>query len=897
MRRTTSAGLALAIGLVGRHAAATSPPTIYDNYQMFPVGSRAAGMGGAYTALACDEAALHYNPAALGCADSSRLEVTANAYMLQAYAVPNAFGRGQDISAVTYHSIPTIVGAVRIVRDADEPSGVGRVTFGLGVSLPQSLALKIDPPNPNQINYVSNSVRDDVTAGDIGVGWQVTPWLAVGASIGGALRTFEAHAGFLLVDTTALPCGPKNAASCRDFVALSTEQSAFAIGGRGKFGARVVPAEHLSLGLVVTTPTFDVYGQYTENDTLTGTLTAVDAKGNQGQVFAAEPTRLTGSSEVGFPLRVAIGGAYSAPRWTLSVDASLNFPHQVRVAYDLTAVHIQGVAPQAGAIPALTYAPQFQPNANVGLATTIAKNIELDLGAFTDISSVSSDAKHSLDRVNMFGGSFAIGVLGKQSRGWVGASYEAASAGRVPSGHFTLEEVLQTGLPNDDVDCDALDPRRDHRVELLVLGDTARVANSGRPVSVEGRRIFCHEAAARRLSWAFIGCSNTRGTGGGAGGASAGGGGAAALPTEARRTRAARLRREARRRQLGSGGGRGTSGTSGTGGGSSTWNAGNPDGSCTAGVPAEGQPVDTSNSTNVVGDGTAGSCTFTALKNAVTAGGVITFKCGGAITIPITSTLNVPYDKDTVIDGGQKVTLDGQHQVQILSFNSPNWQNNEHRLTLQHIALVNAKMVGSDTEDLVGAAAPARRLGTTGGKGRGVHARRQPHRHRLDRHRQRGGPARPRHRRRRDLRGRQQAPAPSSSAAPSRTTRRATRPPFAASSASTTRCIQQPVLPNTAPPGSGANNDPSKCSVMDNGQNEVGSGGNGGDSSVGRQSVNLLLCGDKIVDNAAGMGASGAGFFTSNNMQGDLSIIDTTMTGNTGGAWTNVATGSMNNRA
>jgi hypothetical protein len=27
-------------------------------------------------------------------------------------------------------------------------------------------------------------------------------------------------------------------------------------------------------------------------------------------------------------------------------------------------------------------------------------------------------------------------------------------------------------------------------------------------------------------------------------------------------------------------------------------------------------------------------------------------------------------------------------------------------------------------------------------------------------------------------------------------------------------------------------------------------------------------------------------------MQGDLSIIDTTMTGNTGGHWTNVATGS-----
>ena len=45
---------------------------------------RAAGMAGAYTALACDEGALHYNPASLSCAASSHLELTATAYVLQA---------------------------------------------------------------------------------------------------------------------------------------------------------------------------------------------------------------------------------------------------------------------------------------------------------------------------------------------------------------------------------------------------------------------------------------------------------------------------------------------------------------------------------------------------------------------------------------------------------------------------------------------------------------------------------------------------------------------------------------------------------------------------------------------------------------------------------------------
>ena len=39
--------------------------------------------------------------------------------------------------------------------------------------------------------------------------------------------------------------------------------------------------------------------------------------------------------------------------------------------------------------------------------------------------------------------------------------------------------------------------------------------------------------------------------------------------------------------------------------------------------------------------------------------------------------MNLSINKDTVIDGGDKVTLDGGHAVQILNFNSPNFQAND----------------------------------------------------------------------------------------------------------------------------------------------------------------------------------------------------------------------------
>ena len=81
--RLVGAATFLIVVLATGRAGAVGDVTVYDNSQSVPVGGRAAGMAGAYTALACDEGALHYNPASLSCAASSHLELSANAYVLQ----------------------------------------------------------------------------------------------------------------------------------------------------------------------------------------------------------------------------------------------------------------------------------------------------------------------------------------------------------------------------------------------------------------------------------------------------------------------------------------------------------------------------------------------------------------------------------------------------------------------------------------------------------------------------------------------------------------------------------------------------------------------------------------------------------------------------------------------
>ena len=341
----------------------------------------------------------------------------------------------------------------------------------------------------------------------------------------------------------------------------------------------------------------------------------------------------------------------------------------------------------------------------------------------------------------------------------------------------------------------------------------------------------------------------------------------------------------------GRGGTTGAGGSSGTGGGIGS--AGNPNGSCTAGVPARGQPADTSSPTTVVGTGTVASCTFGALQAAVTKGGVITFNCGaGAMTISVTATLNVPVNKNTVIDGGNKITLDGGKAVQILSFNSPNFRATDFGLTVQHIALTNGKR--TPTQAIPTAPAPCSQ-GWDDGEGGAIYVR-DGALTVID------------------------AIFTSNQAAPlgpdtgggaiyilgSKAGAMIVNSTFSGNSASNAGAVgglfseldiyNSLFTNNTALGHDANNNEPSKCSVINNGQNETGSGGNGAAIYSDGNSVNVTLCGDAILNNAAGVNAFGGGlFFTSNDMGGTLSIADTTMTGNTGGHWTNVSSGGVTN--
>ncbi len=129
-------------------------------------------------------------------------------------------------------------------------------------------------------------------------------------------------------------------------------------------------------------------------------------------------------------------------------------------------------------------------------------------------------------------------------------------------------------------------------------------------------------------------------------------------------------------------------------GGSPTKQPPHPDAAAPTAVCDAPALVDTSTPTTVVGTGTAASCTEAALAAAAAAGGTITFDCGGPVTIAVTQTIT--FTKETVLDGGGTVTLDGGNAARILYLDS-DYNTKTPRLTVQRLAFTRGK--GPETGD------------------------------------------------------------------------------------------------------------------------------------------------------------------------------------------------------
>src|SRR6516225_2543103 len=100
-------------------AASARAQGIESNYRPYLVGGRAAGMGGAFTALADDGSGPYYNPGGIAFAQRSSLSLSASVYGYVSGSISDALGPGHDFHYKDLNTFPVSTSVVRKLGNND----------------------------------------------------------------------------------------------------------------------------------------------------------------------------------------------------------------------------------------------------------------------------------------------------------------------------------------------------------------------------------------------------------------------------------------------------------------------------------------------------------------------------------------------------------------------------------------------------------------------------------------------------------------------------------------------------------------------------------------------------------------------------------------------------------
>lgn len=391
-----------------------------NHYQNFLVGDRAAGMGGAFTAISDDSSGGFYNPAGLAEAPHSSVSLSAAVYgyASRLYGMEQYSFESDNSSFISY---PTTAAWIQRVRKGGE-DGSGRVQIAVSLVSPQSDASRIHTAYEGPLTrigksntaYILDTVGVRITEDDtlwIGVSaaWKIFRHLTVGASVFLTYRTglyqdHEVYISNLYRISNSTDLGAYGLALWRDI-----RLTHFAL--VGVLGVVVPVTDRLRVGLSFRSPSVQVHGS--ADLKYFGTVDAETEK---------IAPRTLDIPDAGFsdrqPLKATVGVAYISRRhWGASVDFTLYGPVGEYHIFDL------GDADSAlsqNAFGRMRMQKKLVWQLNVGGEYYIGQIVPLRLGFFTNLSSLDPPEECNAgvchdhfnmftDQVDLFGVSGSVG--------------------------------------------------------------------------------------------------------------------------------------------------------------------------------------------------------------------------------------------------------------------------------------------------------------------------------------------------------------------------------------------------------------------------------------------------------------------------------------------------------
>jgi long-chain fatty acid transport protein len=386
---------ALALTLVCGAEAAVADNS---NFKPYALGGRAAGMGGAFTAISDDGSGGYYNPGGLAFASRSSLSLSASVYGFITGSYHDALLPGQDYSYGDLQVFPVSTSVVRKFGAPDPETGVGNNTLVFSIFVPDAVhnddrALLGQSSNSaffltqdNQTLWVGGGYAHRF--GRLGVG--AMAYVLVGSSI----QSLSISA----VD-------PANSASFGELTFRFDESS---VGVLGSLGFRLDATDHLSFGLSVYSPPVG-----TGSRRVFGRITSSGDAVTPPQMVLIHADDLSGSPTQ--PLRLQGGAAYHQGPLTLAADLVFLAPRTVIDDADRAAQGFEN-----------TIIRQAVVDVAVGGEYVLNQKIPLRAGLYTDFSQALSRQEqatrnpNNTEHLNRYGLTLSAGYLSEHVRTDVG---------------------------------------------------------------------------------------------------------------------------------------------------------------------------------------------------------------------------------------------------------------------------------------------------------------------------------------------------------------------------------------------------------------------------------------------------------------------------------------------
>jgi hypothetical protein len=333
------------------------PPARGDdaNFRPYLVGARAAGMGGAFTALADDGSGGYYNPGGLAFINRSSISLSGSIYGIVRGTYADLLQQGSDFTYSALNIFPVSTTAVRKLGDT---------ILHLSVFVPDAVRIDERQSILAKTNAFAYAVESQTLWLGGGVARRFGP-VGIGATLHALIGS----------ETNQLDLNVINPQDAGRFVAITDRQDLSTVGFVAGLGVRIDATEELHFGLSVYLPAIGWGSRKVFIRVLAGRDVGQPGNPPTSAVRAEDGLSATPS----LPLRAQAGAAFTRDRLTLAADLIYLAAREVSDDPDKAAI---GLDRHIVRRPVL--------NASIGFEYLAADHIPVRAGLFTDFAATQS---------------------------------------------------------------------------------------------------------------------------------------------------------------------------------------------------------------------------------------------------------------------------------------------------------------------------------------------------------------------------------------------------------------------------------------------------------------------------------------------------------------------------